>query len=193
MIKLHQGKMGMKMMRKRGLLFFVFLLTGLLFLTACSDDNQASSEKKEEKDQYDLLAEEKNAELELVPIEMTSYGEEIGATFKAPKYKEFAVNGKVVVEGNIEDYSQLKEDYLWIKVTSTEEGPAGNQHEYYTGIEDGKFKQDIHFFNGEGEYKISVQIPSKDRENYFYDTIEFNVINVNPEMKRDISYTPFRK
>ena len=48
------------MMRKRGLLFYVFLLTGLLFLTSCSDDNQASSEKKEEKDQYDLLAEEKN-------------------------------------------------------------------------------------------------------------------------------------
>ena len=65
---------------------------------------------------------------------MTSYGEGIGATFKT-KYKEFAVNGKVVVEGTIDDYSQLKENYAWIKVTSTEEGPAGNQHEYYTGIE----------------------------------------------------------
>ena len=179
------------MMRNRGLLFFVFLLTGLLFLTACSDDNQASSEKKEEKDQYDLLAEERNAELELIPIEISSYGEEIGVTFKSPKYKEFAVNGKVVVEGTIGDYSQLKEKHAWIKVTSTEEGPAGNQHEYYTGIENGKFKQDIHFFNGEGEYKVSVQLPSKDRENYFYDTIDFKVKNVNPEMKRDISYTPF--
>ena len=75
----------MKMMRNRGLLFFVFLLTGLLVLTACSDDNQASSEKKEEKDQYDLLAEERNAELELIPIEISSYGEEIGVTFKSPK------------------------------------------------------------------------------------------------------------
>ena len=74
--------------------------------------------------------------------------------FKAPKYKEFAVNGKVVVEGNIEDYSQLKEDYLWIKVTSTEEGPAGNQHEYYTGIEDGKFKQDIHFLMEKGNIRF---------------------------------------
>jgi len=72
-----------------------------------------------------------------------------------------------------------------------EAGPAGNQHEYYTPIENGKFKQDIHFFNGEGEYKVSVQLPSKDRENYFYDTIDFKVKNVNPEMKRDISYTPF--
>ena len=36
-----------------------------------------------------------------------------------------------------------------------------------------------------------MQLPSKDRENYFYDTIDFKVNNVNPEMKRDISYTPF--
>ena len=115
--------MGMKMMRNRGLLFFVFLLTGLLFLTACSDDNQASSEKKEEKDQYDLLAEEKNAELELVPIEMSSYGEEIGATFKAPKYKEFAVNGKVVVEGTIDDYSQLKEKLLGLRSHQRKKDP----------------------------------------------------------------------
>ena len=47
------------------------------------------------------------------------------------------------------------------------------------------------FSIGEGEYKVSVQLPSKDRENYFYDTIDFKVKNVNPEMKRDISYTPF--
>ena len=66
--------------------------------------------RRKKKDQYDLLAEEKNAELELVPIEISSYGEEIGVTFKAPKYKEFAVNGKVVVEGTIDDYSQLKEN-----------------------------------------------------------------------------------
>ena len=104
------------MMRNRGLLFFVFLLTGLFLLTACSDDNNASFEKKEEEDQYDLLAEEKNAELELIPIEMSSYGKEIGATFKAPKYKEFTVNGKVIVEGNIEDYSQLKEDYYGLRL-----------------------------------------------------------------------------
>ena len=85
------------MMRTRGLLVLILLLTGLLLLTSCSDDNNASFEKKGEENQYDLLAEEKNVELELIPIEMSSYGKEIGATFKAPKYKEFAVNGKVIV------------------------------------------------------------------------------------------------
>ncbi|WP_428910646.1 transglutaminase-like domain-containing protein [Niallia sp. Krafla_26] len=175
-------------MRKTRSQFLMLMMIVLLVLTACSED-EASSEKKE--DPYNQQAEEKNAELELAPIEISSYGKEIGATFKAPKYQEFAVNGKVVIEGAIEDYSQLKEDYAWIKVASAKEGPAGKDHEYYTPIQEGKLKQDIHFFNGEGEYNISIQLPSKDRENYFYDTIEFKVINVNPEMKRDISYTPF--
>ena len=166
-------------MIKRWALIMVLLLTGLLFLTACSDDQTSSDNKKE--DLYEGLAKEKNAELELVPIEMTAYGKEIGAAFKSPKYQEFAVNGKVRVEAEIEDYSGLKEDYALIKVTAAEEGPAGKELEYYTPIKDGKLRQEIHFFNGEGEYKISVQLPSKDRKNYFYDTIEFIVINVNPE------------
>ncbi len=51
-----------------------------------SEDPTSSDNK--EKDPYDELAEEKNAELELVPIEMTAYGKEIGATFKSPKYQE---------------------------------------------------------------------------------------------------------
>ena len=103
------------MIRKNPLsMILLFLCYSMLFLTACNSNGTSTSDTKESKkelDKYEQLAEEKNAELELIPIEMTSYGEEIGATFKAPKYKEFAVNGKVVVEGNIEDYSQLKEDY----------------------------------------------------------------------------------
>ena len=99
-------------------MILLFLCYSMLFLTACNSNGTSTSDTKESKkelDKYEKLAEEKNDELELVPIEMTSYGEEIGATFKAPKYKEFAVNGKVVVEGTIEDYSQLKEDYLGLR------------------------------------------------------------------------------
>ena len=107
------------MIRKNPMsMILLFLCCSMLLLTACNSSDASTSDSKESKkelDKYEKLAEEKNAELELVPIEMTSYGEEIGATFKAPKYKEFAVNGKVVVEGTIEDYSQLKEDYLGLR------------------------------------------------------------------------------
>src|SRR4051812_19910931 len=119
----------------------------VLFLSACSDTSSSDlKENKMKEDQYEKLAEEKNAELELTPVELTTYAEEIGVTLKEPVHKEFAVNGEVVVEGEIEKYAQLKSDFAWIKVYANEEGPAGNQHEYYTPIEDGKFKQAIHFF-----------------------------------------------
>ncbi|MFP3472151.1 hypothetical protein R0J90_19055, partial [Micrococcus sp. SIMBA_144] len=68
------------------------------------------------------------------------------------------------IDGEIEKYQDLKSDFAWIKVRASEEGPAGRQLEYYTPIKDGTFKQDIHFFNGEGEYSVSVQLPSKDSE-----------------------------
>lgn len=158
-------------------------------LVACN--NTSTTEQKEKVDKYDQLVEQKNSETELVPLELTSYSEEIGATISQPKHKKFAVNGKVTVEGKIEQATELKSDYAWIKVRSKDEGPAGSEHEYYSPIKDGSFKQTIHFFNGEGDYTVTVQLPSIERENYYYDTASFEVTNVNPELKRDVTYTPF--
>lgn len=183
------------MSRKRTI--FTILLCvwiSILILSACSNTSSSDSETKAPKkveDKYIKLAEEKNKEFELEPIELTSYSEEIGATLKDPVHKKFAVNGEVIVEGEIEKHSLLKSDYAWIKVHSNDDGPAGENHEYYTPIQEGKFKQAIHFFNGEGEYRITVQLPSIDRENYYYDTADFEVYNVNPDIQRDITYTPF--
>ncbi len=179
-------------MRQKSLRIILFcFLCSVVFIAACSNKSTSDSKTKEQADKYEQLAEKKNSELELVPLELTSYSKEIAATISKPKYKKFAVNGKVTVEGKIEQSDRLKSDFAWIKVRSNEEGPAGSQHEYYAPIKEGKFKQTIHFFNGEGEYQVTVQLPSTDSENYYYDTASFDVVNVNPEMKRDVSYTPF--
>lgn len=186
-------------MFRKNLLFTIMLclMSSIFILSACSNNQPIDSEattpvkKEPEIDPYEKLVKEKNEELELEPLELTSYSEDVGATISNPIYKKFAVNGQVVVEGSVEKYSDLKSEYAWIKVYTSEAGPAGNQHEYYTPIVDGKFTQDIHFFNGEGEYQIKVQLPSMDRENYYYDTASFEVINVNPEAKRDVTYTPY--
>ncbi|MFI8685026.1 transglutaminase domain-containing protein [Rossellomorea sp. NPDC077527] len=184
-------------MRRNQSLWLVMLslLAGFLFLTACSDSNASSGETKadqKEEDPYDKEVKKKNEELgELESLKLSSYSEEIGVTIAEPTYKEFAANGKVSVNGEIEKYQDLKSDFAWIKVRASEEGPSGRQLEYYTPIEDGKFKQNIHFFNGEGEYRVTVQLPSKDRENYYYDTASFTVHNVNPEVNRDVTMTPF--
>ncbi|RBP00875.1 transglutaminase domain-containing protein [Rossellomorea aquimaris] len=184
-------------MQKRNPFLFLFLglLISFLFLTACSDSSTAGEETKADKKEEDLYEKEKKEmddEIgEMEPLQLTSYSEEIGVTMNEPSYKEFAVNGEVTVDGEIEQHSELKSDYVWIKVRASEEGPAGKLLEYYTPIKGGKFKQNIRLFNGEGEYSVSVQLPSKDRENYYYDTASFTVHNVNPDIARDVTLTPF--
>lgn len=180
------------MPKKSPITLLMIVLTSFFFLSACSSESgsEAKAEKKEE-DKYEKLVKEKNKELELEPLELTSYSEEVGAALKNPEHKEFAANGRVAVQGEIEKYSDLKSGYAWIKVRSTEDGPAGNDLEYYTPIKEGKFKQNVRLFNGEGEYKITVQLPSTDSENYYYDLASFTVHNVNPNAERDVTYTPF--
>ena len=180
------------MSRKRTIFTaFLCFFSMILALSACSVKESETTALKKEDDKFEKLAEEKNKEFDLESIKLTTYSEEVGLKLKEPVYQKFAVNREVIVEGEIEKYSLLKSDYVWIKVYSNEGGPAGNQHEYYAPIQDGKFKQAIHFFNGEGEYRVTVQLPSTDVENYYYDTANFEVYNVNPDILRDISYTPF--
>ncbi len=183
-------------MTQKKLMFIILicLLSSFIVLSGCSNDspsslNETSSLKGAEK--YEKEVKNKNKQLDLKPLELTSYSDEIGVTLKAPKYKKFAVNGQVVVEATIKNSAQLKSDYAWIKVSANEDGPAGKELEYYAPIKNGKFKQKIHFFNGEGEYKIKVQLPSTEQKDYYYDIATFEVINVHPEIIRDISYTSF--
>lgn len=174
------------MMHKNKLLHLLLLLA-ILLLASCSSSPQTAPKVD---NKYDKLAEEKNSELELEAIELTNYSEEVGATLSNPTYKKFVVNDEVVIEGHVEEHHKLKSNYAWIKIRADEEGPAGREHEYYAPINEGDFKETIHFFNGEGEYRIQVMIPSTDRENYYYDLATFEVINVNPNMQRDTTYTP---
>lgn len=180
--------------RKNPILTVLLLVMSALFiLSGCSDaspsDTKAKEEKKQE-DRYEKLVKEKNKELEMEPLELSPYNEEVASSFSKPEYREFAVNGKAVVEGKIEKFESLESDYLLIKVRADEEGPAGKEHEYYTKIKDGKFKETVRFFNGEGKYRISVHIPSTETENYYYEATRFDVHNVNPETHRDVTITP---
>ncbi|MDQ0176973.1 transglutaminase-like domain-containing protein [Bacillus chungangensis] len=177
------------------------MIVCVLLLSSCSSSLATKNEhqettKQEQKekqkiDKYKKLVEETNAALDLKPLELTSYSEQVGATLSSPKYKKFAANKSITITGNIEHFEQLKGSYVWIKIDTQETGPAGNTLEYYTQIKDGRFKQKIRFFNGEGEYTVKVLLPSNDKENYYYDIANFEVVNVNPKNHRDITYSPF--
>lgn len=174
----------------------ILIIISLFLFVACTKDsattkiNEQSEEQKQE-NQYELVAKEKNAELELEPLSLTTYGEEIGAAVKKPTYQKFAINESMSIEGSIEQYQQLKESYVWIKIQFIGDATTNNSLEYYAPIEDGKFKQKTTLFNGVGEYRVTILLPSKDKENYYHDIANFQVINVNPTVHRDITYSPF--
>lgn len=183
------------MFSKQALGLFVCLLCSGMLL-ACTNESAAPSETQpveveKPKDDFAKAVEKKNAELEMAPLELTSYADEVGATLSQPSHTNFAVNEIVTVEGSVEQHEQLQGKYVWIKLQYDGEAIADNEMEYYAPITDGKFKQDVTLYNGEGEYRVTVLLPSKDRENYYYDLVKFNVYNVNPTLQRDITYTAF--
>jgi Transglutaminase-like superfamily len=163
----------------------------VLAMTACSADQNGSSSpaKEEKKDKYTALAEEANKDEKLEKLELLPYAEEVEASLSSPKYKEFTANSTVLVKGKAKKYSGFKSDYVWIKVRSEEDGPGGREFSYYAPIKEGKFEQKVQLFNGKGNYSVKVSVPSDTAEDYFYDIAEFDVENVNPEVKRDIALT----
>ncbi|RZT13025.1 transglutaminase domain-containing protein [Fictibacillus sp. BK138] len=172
-------------------LMSVILSLFVVTLTACSADQDASNktEKEEKKDKYTALAEEANQDEKLEKLELLPYAEEVEASLSSPKYKEFTTNSSVLVKGKAKKYSGFKSEYVWIKVRSEEDGPAGREFSYYAPIKDGKFEQRVQLFNGKGNYSVKVSVPSDKAEDYFYDIAEFDVENVNPEVRRDVAFT----
>lgn len=174
-------------MKNRNIMGRLLLFLVISILAACSGNQTTPGELNE----YDQRVKEINREIGLEPIELTTYSKEIGLTLASPKHKKFAVNQKVVIEGKVKEHAKLKSNYAWVKVYADEVGPAGAEHEYYMPINGGQFKETIHFFNGDGEYRVEIKFPSTEQEDYYYSTASFEVINVHPDMQRDVTYTPF--
>lgn len=183
---------------KKGLII-AFLTISFFSLAACNHETSIKTNNskvhgnhsKSKNNKYDLLAKEKNKEINLEPIELTTYSEKVGASLSNPTNKLFAVNKEFSISGKVEKQELLKEHYAWIKVSSLDTIDSLSDQEYYLPIEEGKFTSKIHFYNGAGKYSVKVMLPATDRNNYYYDLASFEVINVNPKKQKDITYTPF--
>lgn len=173
-----------------------FAICTIMMTAACSKGTIVSEEvvqaenTKIEIVKYDKLAEEKNEELELVPIKLSAYSEETGSSLSYPNYELFAVNGEFTISAKIDKYEQLAGKYAWIKMRQKNSTAANNSFEYYAPIKEGEIQQKVHFFNGEGQYSVQIMLPSLDKENYYIELANFEVINMNPDKIRDITYTP---
>ncbi|MBB4824915.1 transglutaminase-like putative cysteine protease [Sporosarcina luteola] len=161
--------------------------------TAEQEQEQEKEQKTEieKEDDFEAAVTKKNTELESSPLELTSYAEKVGAAITEPTHTNFAVSESVTIAGTVEQHARLKEQYVWIKIQFMGDSITDTSQEYFAPIADGKFKQEAILFNGEGEYRVTLLLPSTDRSNYYYDLADFKVFNVNPKLQRDLTFTPF--
>src|SRR5699024_103403 len=108
-----------------------------------------------------------------------------------PPSSEVATNFSM--QGTIDQVEELLEDDVWIIIRKTEsiEEISNREIEYYLPLENGEFLGDLKLPNGEGEYRVTVRIPSTDRDNYYYDAAQFRITNVDNTIARDIEVTKY--
>src|SRR5690625_403789 len=127
---------------------------------------------------------------DLVELELTDYGEEMGFQMDAPPSEVFTTFS---VNGSVEQVDQLKEDYVWVIIRKTEsiEEIDNREMEYYIPINDGQVNADVKLPHGEGDYRVTVRLPATDRDNYFYDSAMFTITNLDGNIARDVEFTTF--
>lgn len=165
-----------------------FLLILLLIITACGSEENKTANESQEVD----AAKEEVESVPPVDMEITEYGEELGLTLAAPSSK---VETMLELNGSIEKAEALNEDNIWVTVTKSDKIEEINESrfEYYIPVEDGDFSKQINLHHGEGEYRVTVRLPSDDQaeENKYFDAANFKISNQNEEIERDVEYTQY--
>ncbi|MMZ44643.1 Transglutaminase-like superfamily protein [compost metagenome] len=180
------------MARHTRILGMLLLGAVLLLTSACSALFTLGEEKtqtEQEKKENEALEKKENEALEKKPLVLKPYAEEVGARLKEPEYEEFAANALFTVSGSAKEYERFRSPYAMIEVRAMEEGIGGRKFIYYAPLTKGSFAQNVRLFNGKGEYRVTVRLPSTNRDDYYYDIADFKVINVNPTLTRDIELT----
>lgn len=168
---------------------FGLLIFSLVFVAACSGLGVLSGQPK---DKWQQLVEQENEKIGLKPLKLEPYAKEVGGELREPRYQKFAVNSSFTVAGSVKKTAGMKSKHVWIDIRKTggSEIPGAKKFSYYTPLKDGTFQQRVQLFAGKGEYLVTVRMPSEATEGYYHDFARFRVVNVNPEVKRDIGWTP---
>lgn len=175
------------------------LLTGGILLVVmavittagCNPMSAFETEAEPNLSHWDRVAAEKNEQLPLTKLKLKPYADEVSAALSSPRYQRFAVNSHFRVAGTVKEYEEFQSEFVWIEVEKVKGGKETGEKDlsFYTHIKDGKFSRQVSLFAGEGEYRVTVRLPSAEREDRFYDLARFHVINVNPEIDREVAMT----
>lgn len=185
------------MQLKKSAFIFIVLLCSLS-LIACQKEAPIpegeaplQDTKQNEESELELALKNKNKQLEQDQVSLTRYATEVNATLIQPTESNFAVNERVTIEGHVENHEQLKSGYVWVKIYFNGKSDTDQTQHHYIPLENGHFKQEIGLANGEGEYNITILLPSQDQDNYYYDIALFDIYNISPTIYREISYSSF--
>ena len=177
------------MKHRSRLRIFWLMIAALVMTSACSG---LGIDGGEPEDPWQKLVKQENEKIGLKPLKLEPYAEELGGELQEPRYEKFAVNGSFTVAGSVERTAGMKSEYVWIEIEKKGEGefPGKRDFSYYAPLKGGSFRQKVQLFAGKGEYQVTVRMPSEASEGYYHDFARFEVVNVNPEVKRDIGWTP---
>ncbi|MGA9174414.1 MAG: transglutaminase-like domain-containing protein, partial [Thermoactinomyces sp.] len=125
------------------------------------------------------------------PIVLQPYAKKLKAELDEPKYDQVSASGFLPISGTVEDYGKLASPYVWIHVEyeGQAKGELPGTMDYYVPIKDGHFKQTVRFFQGRGDYQVSVRLPDETKKNYYYLMASFTAYNGSDEISRDIVYS----
>jgi hypothetical protein len=171
------------------LVIFCLIILSLVSAAACSGLGVLSGKPK---DKWQQLVEQENEKIDLKPLKLEPYAKEVGGELQEPRYEKFAVNSSFTVAGSVEKTAGMKSKHVWIEIEKKGgKGLLGGKNfSYYAPLKGGTFRQKVQLFAGKGEYRVTVRMPSEASEGYYHDFARFAVVNVNPEIKRDIGWTP---
>lgn len=192
-------------MRKRYKIW-VLCISLLLFISACGDQNNANNndesnnetnneltnESDDENIEDDIEDEQKETTSAPVDVELLTYGEELGLTLEPPM-NELAT--EMVLKGEVEKTDNLNEEMIWVEIWKDDqiEEITKQEFNYFIPIENGSFEKNLNLYHGEGEYYVTVRLPSEDEteEDQFYDAAEFMVENTDDDIKRDVEFSKY--
>lgn len=119
-------------------------------------------------------------------IQLTQYGNKVGATLTAPDSQDSLVNSEFTLEGTIDQIDLLSEPYVWAEIDYLD--GASSSFSYYIPIQERKFSQQVKLFAGKGNYRITLRVPSPTDRGKFYTLTSFQVHNLSAKKNRDIEY-----
>ncbi|PAV31600.1 hypothetical protein CIL05_02775 [Virgibacillus profundi] len=171
------------------------IISMLLVVVGCSNEESAEPSEDEKQEEVKEVEAEDTEVIESAAIQLSPYAEEIDFSLISPEKEEISANTIVELKGTIGQADNFNENLIWVVITTDEpmKKIEKNDFNYYIPLENGEFSKQMKLHHGEGEYQVSVRVPSNKagEEDKYYEAASFDVINQDQNVEREVEYTKY--